>query len=64
MRSSPFVSERREAGTIPVPVGSGEQEEEEFLLVFVVVLISERFSPRAGEAGVWGTLSTQEPVQL
>lgn len=49
-----FISERRLPGTIPAPGGSGEQEEDGFLLVFVVILISECFSPRVGEAAERG----------
>lgn len=40
--------------TIPAPGGSGEQEEDGFLLVFVVILISECFSLRVGEAAERG----------
>lgn len=60
-----FISERRLPGTIPAPGGSGEQEEDGFLLVFVVILISECFfSEGWGSCGARGTLHTQEPVRL
>lgn len=62
---SAFISERGEAGTIPIPGGIREREEDGFLLVFVV-LISECISPRAGGGcgAAQGMLSTQEPVRL